>query len=141
MWGQAIDSAVGLTFVFAATALFCSALVEGYATLTERRARYLITALRNMLDAPEGDTTGARPKLSPDAIYDAAKQPTTTAKAAQNLRRVEAIGMAAPAQPAPDDAGRPDPPEAQAAAGAPVPPPGEAPVPPPGDASAPPPGE
>ena len=85
MFGQVIDTAVGLTFLFATSALFCSALVEGYATRAERRAKYLITGLRNLLDMPESGTTGARPALNADKLQAGVKDPRVAGKAATQL--------------------------------------------------------
>jgi hypothetical protein len=70
---RVLDTAVGLIFVFALAALFCSALVESISTMFERRAKYLITALRNMLDEAEsGSSTepGQRtPGLKPAKLH------------------------------------------------------------------------
>lgn len=101
MWGQAIDTAVGLTFLFAISALLCSALVEGYATLAERRAKYLITALRNMLDMPESGTSGDRPALDPDTIHHEVKDPQATARAATALALAAAPATTAAPTPGP----------------------------------------
>jgi hypothetical protein len=41
---------IGLVFIFALAALFCSAVVESISNLIQKRARYLLTGLRSMLD-------------------------------------------------------------------------------------------
>jgi hypothetical protein len=70
-------------------------LVEGYATYAERRARYLITGLRNMLDMPESGTTGERPALDPDKIHQGVKDPRVADEAATQLMGADANGAPA----------------------------------------------
>jgi hypothetical protein len=54
MTGSAVlGTAIGLGLVFGLLALFCSAVTEMISSFTERRARYLLTGLRSMLDREE----------------------------------------------------------------------------------------
>ncbi len=76
MWGPAIDTAVGLTFLFAITALLCSALLEGYATVAQRRAQYLLTAIVNMLDWSES-SGGRPPDMKPKDVHKLVKEPAS----------------------------------------------------------------
>lgn len=85
MWGQALDTAIGLTFIFAITALFCSALVEAYATWTERRARYLVAGLVNMLDSPVSETSDQRERVVPTQVHEQVKQGKQAAEADDSL--------------------------------------------------------
>ncbi|HEU5108438.1 MAG TPA: hypothetical protein VFT95_07755, partial [Micromonosporaceae bacterium] len=52
-----LGTALGLVLVFALLALFCSGITETIANLTQRRAGYLLTGLRAMLDRPEAEPT------------------------------------------------------------------------------------
>jgi hypothetical protein len=45
-----LGTVIGLVFVFALAALFCSAVTESISNLLQKRARYLLTGLRAMLD-------------------------------------------------------------------------------------------
>lgn len=45
-----LGTVIGLVFVFALAALFCSAVAESISNLIQKRARYLLTGLRSMLD-------------------------------------------------------------------------------------------
>jgi hypothetical protein len=47
-----LGTVIGLVFVFALAALFCSAVTESISNLLQKRARYLLTGLRAMLDGP-----------------------------------------------------------------------------------------
>jgi len=46
-----LGTAVGLVLMFATAALLCSGITESIATVFQMRARYLLTGLRDMLDA------------------------------------------------------------------------------------------
>jgi hypothetical protein len=85
---RVLDTAVGLVFVFALGALFCSAIVESVSTALERRAKYLITALRNMLDEAEsgpGSEKGRTPGLKPAELHKAVKSYSQAKKAAAGM--------------------------------------------------------
>ena len=45
-----LGTVIGLVFVFALAALFCSAIMESISNILQKRARYLLTGLRSMLD-------------------------------------------------------------------------------------------
>jgi hypothetical protein len=45
-----LGTVIGMVFVFALAALFCSAVVESISNVLQKRARYLLTGLRAMLD-------------------------------------------------------------------------------------------
>lgn len=54
MTGSAVlGTAIGLALVFGLLALFASAVTETISSFTQRRARYLLTGLRSMLDQEE----------------------------------------------------------------------------------------
>jgi hypothetical protein len=46
-----LGTVIGLVFVFALAALFCSAVTESISNIIQKRARYLLAGLRAMLDA------------------------------------------------------------------------------------------
>jgi hypothetical protein len=53
MFNSAIlDTILGLVFVFYATAVVCSGVVEMFANWTKKRAKYLLRGLRELLDDP-----------------------------------------------------------------------------------------
>jgi hypothetical protein len=67
----ALGTAIGLTVMFAITALLCSGVTETISNLLQLRARYLITGLRSMLDEPEASAKpgkAAKKKLHNDAL-------------------------------------------------------------------------
>ena len=93
---RALDTAISLVFVFATASLLCSVIVEWISRLLERRAQYLVTALRNMLD----DGASGTRALSKTAkeLHDAFKDPTTT----DALRATIPSGSEPATGPAPD---------------------------------------
>jgi hypothetical protein len=50
--GAIFDTVLGLVFVFYATAVVCSGVVEMLANWTKKRAKYLLRGLRELLDDP-----------------------------------------------------------------------------------------
>jgi hypothetical protein len=86
----ALGTAVGLVVLFAVTALLCSGVTEAVSNFTQLRARYLLTGLRAMLDAPEsgsipdGETRTEPPdRATKKALHEAVKDPTETHAAAK----------------------------------------------------------
>jgi hypothetical protein len=49
--GAILGTAIGLVFLFAVTALLCSAICEAIANVLQMRAKYLLRGLRTMLDS------------------------------------------------------------------------------------------
>jgi hypothetical protein len=101
-----LGTVIGLVFVFALVSLFCSALTEFVSNQTERRARYLLTGLRSMLDQEEAKGRAKTPKRrkaagdaqtrsladdapSPDDLHRKAKVPAETDEAAEHVRELE----------------------------------------------------
>src|SRR6187200_1626949 len=48
-----LGTAVGLVLLFATTALLCSGITESVSNIFQMRAKYLLTGIRAMLDAPQ----------------------------------------------------------------------------------------
>lgn len=93
MSGSAIlGTVIGLAFLFALTALLCSAVTEVIANLTQMRARYLITGLRAMLDAPESTVGGNSSRSAKDALH---RETLGGSQAAEAAERVRAVALAA----------------------------------------------
>src|SRR5436190_7717719 len=90
-----LGTAIGLVFVFGLVSLFCSAVTESVSNLVEKRARYLLTGLRSMLDQEtstgDGATVAARRRApaqeapSADELHQEAKDPTRTSEAATQV--------------------------------------------------------
>jgi hypothetical protein len=86
----ALSTIIATVFVFGLLSLFCSALTETASNLLEKRARYLLTGLRSMLDEPESSAptqdkqSAARP--TPDKMHDMVKQPDIANGAADRVR-------------------------------------------------------
>jgi hypothetical protein len=90
-----LGTVIGLVFVFALVSLFCSALTESISNVTEKRARYLLTGLRSMLDQETSNddvaTGGERPQAattsapSSDTLHEEAKDAARTSEAAAQV--------------------------------------------------------
>lgn len=84
----ALGTLIGLVFVFALVSLFCSAITEAVANRLEKRARYLLTGLRSMLDreqSPPAAPAGGAPPPSPDKLHDDVKAKGKTEAAAEKV--------------------------------------------------------
>ena len=90
----ALSTIIATVFVFALVSLFCSALTETASSLLEKRARYLITGLRSMLDKPVSAALPAEAQASAmptsDQMHDLVKDPATTDEAADRVRKMAA---------------------------------------------------
>jgi hypothetical protein len=93
-----LGTVIGLVFLFGLSALFCSAITEAVSNIFQMRAKYLLTAVRSMLDEPESSTTGAAAKATKTALHNSAKDPAETEAAAKALRAT--IDGALPPPPA-----------------------------------------
>jgi hypothetical protein len=90
-----LGTAIGLIFVFALVSLFCSAITESVSNLTEKRARYLLTGLRSMLDQETSNadvTTVQKDQAtsivnapSADTLHEDAKDVAKTTEAATQV--------------------------------------------------------
>jgi hypothetical protein len=90
-----LGTAVGLVLLFATTSLLCSAITESLSNILQLRAKYLLTGLRAMLDAPE--TVDRTPKSRTDTLNDRVKDPALTRAAADR------VGQLAAEPPAPSE--------------------------------------
>jgi hypothetical protein len=88
-----LGTAVGLVLLFATAALLCSGITESISTLFQMRARYLLTGMRAMLDAPDVDAVPA-PSATPQAARSETPEtaPASVGKAAPDLPGVSAKG-------------------------------------------------
>ncbi len=91
-----LGTAVGLVLMFATTSLLCSAITESLSNLLQLRAKYLLTGLRAMLDAPE--TAARSPKARTDTLNDRVKDPALTKAAADRVGQL-ASDPPPPAEP------------------------------------------
>lgn len=99
-----LGTVIGLVFVFALVSLFCSAVTESVSNFTEKRARYLLTGLRSMLDQEESkgstkvgraarsraashpEAAGTARTPSPDELHTETKDPERAAGAAARVK-------------------------------------------------------
>jgi hypothetical protein len=91
-----LGTVIGLIFVFALVSLFCSAVTESLSNFTEKRARYLLTGLRSMLDqetSNEGvkvssgeDQLPATAAPSADELHGMAKNLDLTREASEEIK-------------------------------------------------------
>jgi hypothetical protein len=106
-----LQTAVGLVFLFATLAVFCSGVCEVLANLLQKRAKYLLAGLHTMLDRPvtgktapvfDGKRTPVRSPVAqePD-LSKLAAQPAAAVDAAQAVDRI--AKQAADAVPATQD--------------------------------------
>lgn len=93
-----LGTAVGLLVLFAITALLCSGVTESVSNLLQLRAKYLLTGLRAMLDAPERAADSGRPKPRSSTLHDSVKDPLATKRA---VRDVHALTTTDPAPSGP----------------------------------------
>jgi hypothetical protein len=106
-----LSTLIAVVFVFGLLALFCSALTETASNLLEKRARYLLTGLRSMLDQPESGPPTAAPADANPGTAEAGADAAPTEPGA-DVASARAGTGAAPAGPDQDVA------SAQAGAGA-----------------------
>jgi hypothetical protein len=109
-----LGTGLGLVFVFALVALFCSGVTEAFANLIQKRAQYLLTGLRSMLDQHEASpATGAPGRTDTKELFEKARTDTETAEAAAKVGAVVAEAALTPEpRPASDqsvEAGTPEP--------------------------------
>jgi len=80
-----LGTAIGLVLLFATAALLCSGITESLSNLLQLRAKYLLTGLRAMLDAPErkGDA-GSRKRT--DVLHRQVQDRGITQQAADVVR-------------------------------------------------------
>jgi hypothetical protein len=90
-----LGTAVGLILMFATTSLLCSAITESLSNFLQLRAKYLLTGLRAMLDAPE--TPDRTRKSRTGTLNDRVKSPTAIRDA------VAEVGSLGPGDPAPSE--------------------------------------
>ncbi|HEX2705668.1 MAG TPA: hypothetical protein VHM65_07910 [Candidatus Lustribacter sp.] len=65
MFGSAmVDTAIGLSFVFALAALLCTGLVELGATALRKKGKYLLRGLNDLLGAADSTVTGWRESVT-----------------------------------------------------------------------------
>jgi hypothetical protein len=95
-----LGTVIGLVFIFALVSLFCSALTETLSNLMERRARYLLTGLRSMLDEEESKRTDKSQQTAgapaADTLHGNVKQPEQTDEAADRVKASVAAPTAEP---------------------------------------------
>jgi hypothetical protein len=107
-----LQTALGLMFLFATLAVFCSGICEVLANLLQKRAKYLLAGLHTMLDRPvtgetapvfDGNRTAvASPVTEAANLSKLAAQPAVAVDAAQAVDRIakDATMAAGPAQTA-----------------------------------------
>jgi hypothetical protein len=84
-----LGTAVGLVLLFAVTALLCSGVTETLSNILQLRAKYLLTGMRVLLDAP-APTKERRRKERKNTVHERVKDPEKTEKAVKDLRRAQA---------------------------------------------------
>jgi len=110
-----LGTGIGLVFVFALVSLFCSGVTEVFANLIQKRAQYLLTGLRSMLDQHEAMPAAGGPgRTDTKALFEKARTATETAEAAAKVGAVVAEAAAstpglAPPIEQPGKAGAPEP--------------------------------
>src|SRR5690348_987801 len=86
-----LGTAVGLVLLFATTSLLCSGVTETISNVVQLRAKYLLSGMRAMLDAPERDAAGSAKlaysgKKAKGALDGRVKDRSKTASAALLVR-------------------------------------------------------
>jgi len=92
-----LGTAIGLVLVFALLSLLCSAATETLSAITERRAHYLLTGLRSMLDRPESTGPGdraAKQRLHLD-VKDAGKAMAALSRVCEQVVDGDAVALPA----------------------------------------------
>src|SRR4051812_6236532 len=79
-----LGTAVGLVVLFATTALLCSGIVEWLSNRLELRAKYLLTGMRALLEAPERADRSRKERKG--TLHDRVKKPDETEKAVKAVR-------------------------------------------------------
>jgi hypothetical protein len=92
-----LGMAIGLVLIFATVALLCSGITETVANWLQLRAKYLLTGLRAMLDAPESKHDDRAPKRNAIVLDDLVKDSARTTSAAQTVRSLN-VASALPEQ-------------------------------------------
>lgn len=83
----ALGTAIGITVMFAITALLCSGVTETISNILQLRARYLITGLKSMLDGAEAeDDTRKESKKAKKELHKDALLTSKTKDAAENVK-------------------------------------------------------
>jgi hypothetical protein len=95
-----LGTAVGLVLLFAATALLCSGITETLSNILQLRAKYLLTGMRTLLDAPErkageGDRALAGTTKAIRAAKDGVRAAKDAARAAKDSSRAAKDGSRA----------------------------------------------
>jgi hypothetical protein len=80
-----LGTAIGLVLLFATVSLLCSGITESLSNVLQLRAKYLLTGLRAMLDAPER-RTDAGTRTARNVLHDRVKDQRTTQQAAELVR-------------------------------------------------------
>src|SRR6187402_2797507 len=71
MVGTVLDTVIGLSFVFALTALMVTACVEGVAAATKKRAKWLLRGIQQLF----AEEISARTSVTAErALYDKARE-------------------------------------------------------------------
>ena len=79
-----LGTAVGLVLLFATTALLCSGVTEWLSNLLQLRAKYLLTGMRALLDAPEKPNRTTKDRKN--TLHDRVKDPDQTKVAVRKVR-------------------------------------------------------
>jgi hypothetical protein len=85
-----LGAAIGLVLIFGTLALLCSGITETVSNRLQLRAKYLLTGLRSMLDAPHSSENDKKTKQRNDVLNDKVKNNQTTSDAAQTVRSLTA---------------------------------------------------
>src|SRR5215475_1894996 len=106
-----LQTALGLVFLFATLAVFCSGVCEVLANLLQKRAKYLLAGLHTMLDRPVTGATApvfdgnrsavASPVAAAPNLSKLAAQPAVAVDAAQAVDEI-ATQAATATQPVPE---------------------------------------
>ena len=106
-----LGTAIGMVFVFALSALFCSAITETVSNLLQLRAKYLIAGVRSMLDGTPKDasSSGTGPidnvKIAATRFADWVNESAKPQSAEAEQPLVPAATAVAPASAAPAGGG------------------------------------
>jgi hypothetical protein len=85
-----LGTAVGLVVLFATTALLCSGIVEWLSNRLELRAKYLLTGMRALLDAPEKADEDHTRKKRTGSLNERVKRTAETGAAAKAIHALMA---------------------------------------------------
>jgi hypothetical protein len=82
----ALGTAIGLVVLFGVTAMLCSGITESVSNVLQLRAKYLLTGLRAMLDAPESNPGTS--KAIKKTLHKETLMPEKTKEAAESINRL-----------------------------------------------------